>query len=71
MAAQILVNISSGKGLALARCQANTWNNADLLSIKHQNIYFNEIFFETQIFLLRVNAFENVVSKMSAILFMA
>ena len=42
--------IGSGNGLAPIRCQANTWTNADLLSIDSWEIHVNEISIKIQAF---------------------
>ena len=45
------VSIGSYKSLSPGRHQAIVWTtNADILSIKPQGIYFNEILFDIQIF---------------------
>ena len=43
-------NIVSDNGLPPGRLQAIIWTNADILSIRTQGTYFNEILFEIQIF---------------------
>ena len=44
------VSIGSDNGSSPGRRQATIWTNADILSIWHERIYFNEIIFEIQIF---------------------
>ena len=44
------VSIGSDNGLSPGRRQAIIWTNADILSIRPQGTYFNEILFEIQIF---------------------
>ena len=47
------VGIGSDNGLSPRRCQAIIWTNADILSIRTQRTYFNEILFQIQIYSLR------------------
>ena len=51
--------IGSDNGFLHVRCQVIIWNNAGLLSIRLEGTYFSEI---------QLNTFENVISKMAAIL---
>ena len=44
------VSIDSDNGLSPGRCQPIIWTNTDILSIRTQGTYFNEILFEIQIF---------------------
>ena len=49
-AAMNLVSIGSDNGLSPGRRQAIISTNADILSIRPQGTYFNEILFDIQIF---------------------
>ena len=62
-----LTTIGSGNGLSPGRHQANIWTNAGILLIEPLGTNFSEILFEIHIF-LQVNAFEQVICKMAAIL---
>ena len=46
----IWVNTGSDNGLSPGRRQTIVWTNADILSIRTQETYFNDILFEIQIF---------------------
>ena len=53
MEIDILVKIGSGKDFLPVRPQVIDWTNGDLLSIKSQGTYFNDILFEIQKFALK------------------
>ena len=47
---KLLTIVGSDNGLLPGRRKAIIWTNADILSIRPQGIYFNEILFEIQKF---------------------
>ena len=47
------ISIGSDNGLSPGRHQATIWTNADILSIRPERIYFNEILFKGQISLFK------------------
>ena len=63
-----LTIIGSDNGLSPGRRQAIIWINARILLIGPLGTNFTEIAFAIQTFLVKKNAFENVVWKMAAIL---
>ena len=69
MASDILVIIGSGNDLAPNKSQAITWTNAELVSVRPYETYFNEIIFLNWKVFIKENGFENVICKMWSILF--
>ena len=65
----ILVNIGSGNGLPQVRWQAITWSDTDLFSIGPLGTNFCEILNKMQQFSLKKMNFEDIVCKVSAILY--
>ena len=62
------INIGSGNGLSPDWHQAITWTNAALLSIIPLRTNYSEIWINIQNFSFMINALENAVCKMAAIL---
>ena len=65
---QKITIIGSDNGLSLGRHQAIIWTNAGILLIGPLQTNFSEVLIKIDIFIIQVNAFENAVWKMAAIL---